>query len=306
MGLLGLFIKNGATGFGYGSTAEQVTAGVDLTGKTYLLTGCASGLGKETMRVLAMRGGHILAVARSAEGAKAAMDSVNAKGTPMALDLSEPSSVRNLVKSVKAENRPLAGIICNAGIMALPTATQKYGLESQFLTNHIGHFILVTGLLDSLAPDGRVVMVSSGAHNAAPNGGIEFDNLSGERNYSGWRAYGQSKIANLLFARALAKRLAGSGRTANALHPGVINTNLGRHMSPAARMLMKLVGPILLKSIPQGAATTCFLAAHPAGAMYNGEYFADCNVSISNADGRDLALAEKLWEESEKISARLK
>ena len=305
MALFGWMFKKGPNGFGYTSTAEEVTEGLDLSGKNYLVTGCASGLGTETLRVLSMRGGHVLAVGRSAETARDAMASVNANGAAMGCDLSEPASVRALVHAVRELKRPLDAIICNAGIMALPSATQKHGLELQFLTNHIGHFILVTGLLDSLAPGGRVVMVSSGAHKGAPRGGIEFDNLSGEKNYTGWKAYGQSKLANLLFARSLGRRLEGTGKVANALHPGVINTNLGRHMNPAARIGLKVLGGLFFKSSPQGAATQCYLAVHPGGARYNGEYFADCNLSLCSRDGKNMALAEKLWAESELIAARL-
>ena len=301
MSLIGIFKKNGPTGFGYNSTAEEVTAGLDLSGKTYLLTGCASGLGLETLRVLSMRGGHVIAVARSLEAARLALRSVRADGAPVACDLSEPSSARELVHMVKSLNRPLDAIICNAGVMALPKATVKHGLELQFLTNHIGHFILVTGLLGALAPQGRVVMVSSGAHNMAPAGGIEFDNRDGQRGYSPWRNYGQSKLANLLFARQLARKLEGSGQRANALHPGVINTKLGRHMNPLAVGLMKLVRPIFLKTIPQGAATQCYLAAHPDADRYNGEYFADCNPAVSSALGQDMDLAARLWETTEKL-----
>ncbi|MDH4183044.1 MAG: SDR family oxidoreductase [Nitrospinota bacterium] len=301
MALIGIFKKNGPTGFGYNSTAEEVTAGLDLSGKTYLLTGSGSGLGLETLRVLSMRGGHVIAAARSLEAARFALRSVRAEGAPVACDLSEPSSARELVHMVKSLNRPLDAIICNAGVMALPKATVKHGLELQFLTNHIGHFILVTGLLGALAPQGRVVMVSSGAHNMAPAGGIEFDNLDGQRGYGPWRNYGQSKLANLLFARQLARKLEGSGQKANALHPGVINTNLGRHMNPLAVGFMKLVRPIFLKTIPQGAATQCYLAAHPDADKYNGEYFADCNPAASSALGQDMDLAARLWEATEKL-----
>ena len=131
--------------------------------------------------------------------------------TPVACELAEPASVRAAVAKIKSLKVPIDGIICNAGIMALPTLNQAYGYELQFFTNHIGHFILVTGLIDSLAASGRVTMLSSRAHEAAPKGGIEFDNLSGEKGYSAWRAYGQSKLANLLFAKELARRFSRHG-----------------------------------------------------------------------------------------------
>jgi NAD(P)-dependent dehydrogenase (short-subunit alcohol dehydrogenase family) len=201
-------------------------------------------------------------------------------------------------------NRSLDGIIANAGIMALPELEQRHGYELQFFTNHVGHFILVNGLLECLAEDGRVVMLSSRAHERAPKEGIQFDNLSGEKGYSPWTAYGQSKLANLLFARSLAKRLPNPRQTANAVHPGVIATNLGRHMSSTAQRVLSLVEPLFLKSIPQGTATQVYVAVHPDADRTSGEYWVDCNVAESTEKGRDLELAERLWEETEDIVAR--
>lgn len=301
MSLLALLKGAGPNGFGNGSTAEEVTRGLDLTGKSYLITGCSSGLGLETLRVLGSRGACLIAVARSEENARLALQSSSATGTPVSCDLSEPASVRACVEVVKRLGRPLDGIICNAGIMALPKLEQKYGLERQFLTNHIGHFILVTGLLRTLTDDGRVVMLSSSAHHMARGEGIAFDNLSGERGYSPWQAYGHSKLACLLFAKELAKRFAGSRRTANALHPGFIRTNLQRHMNPMARAALALLCPLLLKSIPQGAATQCYLAANPQAASFSGRYFADCNPARPSSQAEDQALAARLWEVSEAI-----
>jgi WW domain-containing oxidoreductase len=300
-----MFKGKGPSGFGHGSTAEDVTAGFDLSGRTVLLTGCNSGIGKETLRVLAMRGAHVIAAARTLEKAKAACDSVGGETTPVACELSDPASVRACAAEVIALGKPLDAIICNAGIMALPKLEQKHGYELQFFTNHIGHFILVTSLLDSLADKGRVVVVSSDAHNGAPSEGIQFDNLSGEREYGSWSSYGQSKLANLLFARQLAKRLAGTGKTANSLHPGVIHTNLARSMNPIAKAALAIAGPLVLKSVAEGAATQCYLAVHPSVEGVSGKYFADSNVSKSSSKGRDDALAEKLWDVSEKIAAEV-
>ena len=147
---------------------------------------------------------------------------------PVACELTDPASIMACVDLLEAEGVLLDGVICNAGIMAVPRLEQAFGYELQFFNNHVGHFILVTQLLDRLTEDARVVVVSSGAHRAAPKGGIEFDNLSGARGYRPSRAYGQSKLANLLFAKELARRFDGTARTANAVHPGVIHTNLGR------------------------------------------------------------------------------
>jgi WW domain-containing oxidoreductase len=307
MSLLALLKPNGASGFGYGSTAEQVTAGLNLKAKTILITGCNSGLGQETARVLAMRGARIVGTARNQAKADEAVRALGGGAIGVPCELSDPASLRACVAAVKATGLKLDAIICNAGIMALPTLQQAHGYELQFFTNHIGHFMLVTGLLDSLTPDGRVVMLSSRAHTGAPAGGIEFDNLSGSKGYKPWAAYGQSKLANILFAKDLARRFAGTGRTANALHPGVIfDTNLTRNMTiprPLAAVAFGAGNLLILKTIPQGAATQCYVAVHPSVAGVSGAYFADCNVAAPRADANDAALAKRLWDVSEKIVA---
>ncbi len=305
MSLYALLAGKGPSGFGYGSTAEDVTAGLSLAGKTILVTGCNSGLGQEAVRVLALRGARVVATARTLEKAKAACASVVGETVPLACELADPTSVRACVAAVRAADIRLDAILCNAGIMALPKLEQAYGFELQFFTNHIGHFILVTGLLGQLTDDGRVVMLSSAGHKLAPKGGIQFDNLSGEKGYVSWTQYGQSKMANLLFAKELARRFAGTKKTANAVHPGVIQTNLGRHMNPVAQFFFGLSDQIALKSVPQGAATEVYVTVHPAVAGISGQYFADCNVAQARRDADDPELARKLWEVSEQIVAKL-
>lgn len=307
MSLIAAFKPKGPTGFGYASSASDVTEGVSLAGKTILVTGCNSGLGLETMRVLASRGAHVIGAARTEAKANEAAATVTGKATGVACELSDPASVRACVETVR-NMAPLDAIVANAGIMALPKLNQSHGYELQFFTNHIGHFILVTGLLDRLTDDARVVMLSSAAHQMAPAGGIQFDNLSGERGYKGWVAYGQSKIANLLFAKELSRRFAGTHKTANAIHPGVIATNLGRHLgmsSLISSLVWGTANALFLKTIPQGAATQCYVAANPKAATISGEYWADCNVAKARAEANDLALAAKLWDVSEKIVAGL-
>ena len=301
MSLLSMFKGRGPSGFGYGSTADDVTRGLDLSGRTILLTGCNSGIGNETLRVLAARGAHVLAAARTLEKAEAACAAVGGKTTPVACELSEPASVQACAARVMELEAPLNAIVCNAGIMALPKLHLQKGYELQFFTNHVGHFLLVTSLLDRLAAEGRVVMVSSNAHGRAPSAGIQFDNLDCKRGYSPWANYGQSKLANILFANQLAKRFDGTEKTANSLHPGVIRTNLTRSMSPFVRIALGIGTPLVLKSIPEGAATQCYLAAHPGVAEVSGKYFADSNESRPSAHARDDALAEKLWDVSERI-----
>lgn len=305
MSLLGRLKAKGPSGFGYGSTASEVTQGIDLKGRTFLVTGTTSGLGLETVRVLSERGARVLATARSMEKAQRVAASAGPEVLPLVCELADPASVRACVRAVRESGEQLDGIICNAGIMALPKLEQAFGTELQFFTNHIGHFMLVTGLFDCLASHARVVMLSSSAHTMAPKEGIQFDNLSGARDYSPWRAYGQSKLANLLFAKELARRWTGTGRTANAVHPGVIRSELQRSMPVVARVAMDLAGPIVLKSIPEGAATQCFVATHPSLRGVSGEYFADCNVSPSTRLSRDPALAARLWEVSERLVERL-
>ncbi|HMV77522.1 MAG TPA: SDR family oxidoreductase [Leptospiraceae bacterium] len=302
MSLAALLIPKGPNGFGYGSTAEEVTEGVSLSGKTALITGCNSGLGKETMRVLAKRGARTVGTARTAEKASAAcaeVGSADSKG--FACELSDPASVRACVSAIKKDNIKLDIIICNAGIMALPDLQKSNGYELQFFTNHIGHFILVTGLLDSLTEEGRVVMLSSSAHQMAPSGGIEFDNLKGEKGYSSWKAYGQSKMANLLFAKELAARFAGTKKTAFSLHPGVIQTNLGRHMNPVMNFFFSLGNPLFFKTVEQGAATQCYVAVSKDITSLSGSFFADCNPAKPRKDAENKETAKKLWEVSEKI-----
>jgi len=281
------------------STAEEVTEGVDLSGTTWLVTGSNSGLGYETIRVLAMRGARIIAAARTEAKAAAALAELHIDGHAVACELSDLDHVRAAVKTVSALG-PLDGIVANAGIMALPDLQQVHGYERQFFTNHVGHFTLITGLLDRLTDTARVVIVSSGAHFYAKRG-VELDNLSGEHEYAPWRAYGRSKLANILFARSRATRFAGTGRTANALHPGVIRTNLGRHIVDRDAMYDGLK-PVL-RTVEQGAATQCYLAARPELAGVSGRYFSDCAEAETIAAGTDDALAEELWQVTEKIVA---
>ena len=289
--------------FGATSTAEEVSEGIDLSGRVYVLTGCNSGIGEETLRVLGLRGAEIIGLARTTDKAQAALDAHKVTGTAVACELSDPASVRAAVETVRGLGKKLAGIVANAGIMTLPEPRTTLGLDLQFLTNHIGHFILVTGLVDLLTDDGRVVVVSSGAHFMAPEVGIDFDNLSGERDYQPWRTYGQSKLANLLMVKSLAKKLTGK-QTANALHPGVIQTKLGRHLADYDGLLDD-IGREKLKTVGQGAATQVYLAVHPDVADKTGLYFDNCRVKEPSQPDQDEDLADRLWAESENIVASL-
>ena len=167
------------------------------------------------------------------------------------------------------------------------------------------HANIATGLLDHLQDGGRVVMLSSGAHGWAPPEGIRLDDLACSQGYSPRTAYGQSKLANLLFARELGRRFAaeGRGRIANAVHPGVIDTELGRHLPWIARIVYPIASVLAMKSVAQGAATQCYVLARPLDA--NGEYFVDCNPAKSSRLGRDMDLAERLWSATEAHLATL-
>lgn len=306
MSLYARLARRGPTGFGYGSTAEEVTAGLSLEGKTILVTGCSSGLGLETARVLRLRGAHVVGTART-EG-KAVASSATSTGGPftgLACELADVGSIRACLKEIERRDLRFDAVIANAGIMALPTRHLAYGVELQLFTNHVGHFVLVTGLLARLTEAARVVMVSSEAHRLAPRPALDFDDLAQDRGYAPYRSYGRSKMANILFARALAKRLTGR-RTANALHPGTIKTNLGRSVqSSAMHLAFDLIAPLALKSVAQGAATQCYVAVHPDAATITGAYWASCNVGSARADAEDPELAERLWRETERIVASI-
>lgn len=305
MSIYSSFTKRGPTGFGYGSSAEEVTAGLDLSGKTILVTGCSSGLGFETVRVLAMRGARVMGTARTEASAREALAKVKGETVALACELADPTSVRACVARVAGDGARLDAIVCNAGIMALPERRVAHGVELQLFTNHVGHFLLVTGLLERLSDAGRVVVVSSGAHRYAPADTIRWDDLAMAQGYTPWSAYGQSKMANILFAKELARRFAGTARTANAIHPGVIATNLTRHMNPILRALWAGAKPLFLKSAGEGAATQVYVAVHPDAATISGEYWVNVNVAEPRADARDPELAAKLWRVTEELVARV-
>lgn len=287
------------------STAEQVTEGLDLSGKTILITGVNSGLGYESMRVLAMRGAHIIGCARTIEKAREACESVDGQTTAVACELSDPASVNQCADTIIAMQTPIDVLLCNAGIMALMDHQQAHGLEMQFLTNHIGHFLLIQRLLGCLQEAGksRVVLTSSGGHTHTVAGGIDFANLSGDKYYDAWKFYGQSKLANILCANEIARRYKDHGITANAVHPGVIQTNLARNAGGLMTKVIQLFAPLFSRSIAQGAASQCYLAVNPDCESVSGEYFADCNPTKPSKYALDKDLANQLWERSEKIIA---
>ena len=284
--------------FGKRSTAEEVTAGMDLSGKTALVTGCNSGLGLETMRVLALRGAHVIGAARTQEKAQQACASVTGKTTPLAVELTDLPGIVAAAQQVADMDVALDMLILNAGIMQLPELQLSNGVERQFAVNHVGHFLLTMRLLEQVkaADAGRVVVVSSGAHRWAPEG-IRFDNLDGSKGYEPREAYGVSKTANGLFSRELARRLGTTNATSNSLHPGVIPTNLARHL-PERNYDMS--NP-MFKTIPEGTSTQCYVATSPDLERVTGYYFDDCNPAVPNRHMQDDEMAARLWAVSERL-----
>eukprot|EP00122_Pirum_gemmata_P021554 Pgem_evm1s20072 len=343
-----MFFSKTQTGFGTRSTAEQVTMNMDLTGKTYLITGMNSGLGLETARVLAMRGGNIIGLARTKTKAEDAMKNFKGNGAKLAVEceLSNPDSIRQAIKTVtglREEVGEVDVIVANAGIGMVPKLELIHGYEKQFFTNHIGHFMLVTGLITQndkpstadaganignrnlysysatrenvFACDGRVVMVSSVAHDIfSSKDGYSFEeqNLKGHSNNDSYNAewyYGQSKMANLLFAKSLAQRFkeAGSSRTAISLDPGTVYTNITRDMSTwdlikfSFKNFTSSFGIVAkVKTVGGGAATQTYVATGDL-LGHNGNYWKDCNPSLEKKKGTDMATAENLWNVSENI-----
>jgi NAD(P)-dependent dehydrogenase (short-subunit alcohol dehydrogenase family) len=308
------------TPFNAQSTAAEVIAGVDLRGKRAIVTGGASGIGLETARALASAGAEVTLAVRNVEvGQRVAADISASTGNKQVLvaplDLADQSSIAAFVANWKG---PLHILVDNAGIMASPEMRTPQGWEMQFATNHLGHFALTTGLHGALAAAGgaRVVVVSSVGH---LNGEVLFDDIHFERHpYDPWKAYSQSKTANILFAVEAAKRWAADGITVNALTPGRIRTNLMRFIgneqtanAPAAFEADNTA--IQWKTVEQGAATSVLLAASPLVEGVTGRYFEDCNEAEPQVPGirRGVAAyaidpekAARLWQISVGMLAR--
>ncbi|MGW5584128.1 SDR family NAD(P)-dependent oxidoreductase [Streptomyces sp. NPDC003857] len=271
------------TPFGAQTTAEEVLAGIDLSGRRALVTGAASGIGRETARVLAAAGAEVIVGVRDlAAGAQAAEEIApeSGPGTVRAamLDLADQASVRTFVAAWQG---PLDVLVLNAGVMACPLERTKEGWELQFATNHLGHFALATGLHGALteARGARVVVVSSVGH---VNGDVLFDDINFEEHpYDPWAAYSQSKTANVLFAVEAGRRWAQDLISVNALNPGrITTTRLGRHIGDIGNSPSSFdptSTDVSWKNIEQGAATSVLLAASPLVEGVTGRYFEDCN-----------------------------
>lgn len=292
------------SGFGPDATAEEVTAGLDLSGKLAVVTGCTAGIGFETMRVLAKRGAYVVGTSRSLARAEEACKRVIGATTPLQLDLGDFDSVANCADAVRSLNTPVDMLICNAGYRGGGNERQVInGVEKHFVINHLGHFILVNRLMERLylAWQGRIVIVASrAAYRDAPESGIQFDDLGMAHNYSDASAYGHSKLANALFSLHLAELLRGTRITSNSLHPGVINTDIDRNLHPITQFGFGILTALTGKSIEEGAATTCYVATSENLGSTSGRYFEDCNAVTIEGQGHihNMAMAERLLQAS--------
>ena len=308
--------------FGATSTSDEVLRGIDLTQKTILVTGVSAGLGVETARALAAHGAQVIGAARDLSKAHAATEQVRAQASRggalrlVQLDLASLASVRRCADSLLAEGKPIDVIIANAGVMACPKSTTVDGFETQLGTNHLGHFVLVNRIASLLQPGSRLVNLSSAGHRFAD---VDLDDPNFEHSpYAEFIAYGRSKTANVLFAVEFDHRHKARGVRATALHPGVIHTELSRHMSP--EVMQRLIAdinanqpagaaPVSWKSIAQGAATSVWAACVADAESIGARYCEDCHVAeIVTASGLrwgvrpyavDPQRAQALWRKSE-------
>lgn len=310
--------------FGFSSTADEVLEGKDLSDRTIVVTGGYSGLGRETARALAAKGAHVIISGRDATKLSAVADEI-ATGTggkldTLVCDLASLASIRAAGEEARSRITHIDVLINNAGVMAAPFGHTADGFETQFGTNHLGHFLLTKELMPLIEKGSRqrIVNLSSRGHHIAP---VDFYDPNFERrDYEKWQSYGQSKTANVLFAVGLEDRFGGKGIHAYALHPGGIHTNLGRHMSEEDRTaLMERIRknaeahgetPQPFKTIPQGAATTCWVATAEELEGRGGLYAEDCHIAAvddASASGGvrsyalDHANADRLWALSETL-----
>ncbi len=312
---------NNAVTYGPDTTTDELLEGKDLSGRRVLVTGASAGLGAETARALAAHGAHVVMAVRDAAKGERAAGVVRAAAAPNAaielreLDLASLASVRACADGLLADGAPLHVLIANAGVMACPQGTTADGFETQFGTNHLGHFVFVNRLVPLLlagAPS-RIVVLSSLGHRLSD---VDLDDPGFERTpYDPWVAYGRAKTANALFAVALDKRLRDRGVRASAVHPGGIQTELSRHMTPETMQALiqrrTFKGPMKFKSVPAGAATSVWAAAIADADEIGGRYLEDCGVAErrEDLDGPNGVLphaidpdrADALWARSEEL-----
>jgi len=276
-----------------------------LTGKTVVLTGATSGIGRATAQGLADEGARLILVGRTPERCEETLAEIQRRtgrddAVMLRADLSSLKEVRRLADEVLARTDRVHVLLNNAGVTLLQRQLTVDGLEGTFATNHLAYFLLTGLLLPRLrdSAPARIVNVASDAHRF---GRLDLNDLQNEQRYRAMRVYGQSKTANLLFTQELARRIAGSGVSANALHPGGIRSNLGRSEGKALEVVRKLVG-LFLKSPEEGARTSLYLACSPEVEGVSGRYYAKCHERTPAAHARDPELARRLWERSEALT----
>ena len=276
-----------------------------MTGKTCLITGATSGIGQETAIALARFGARVLIVGRDADRARATVERISRdtgseQAAFLVADLSSMDGVRRLAREARESFPKLDVLVNNAGAIFTRRQTTVDGFERTWALNHLAYFLLTWELLDLLkaSAPARIVNVASTMHNG---GVIDFDNLQGENGYGGVRAYSQSKLANVLFTYALARRLKGSGVTANCLHPGGVATRFGHNRAGMIDVILRLAKPFLLTA-EQGAATPIYLASSPDVASVSGEYFYKCKIDTPSAAAQSDEDAARLWDVSKQLS----
>lgn len=271
-----------------------------LDGKTVVITGANTGIGKETAIDLSKRGARVIIACRDMEKAQTAVKEIiessgNDNVLCKKLDLSDSKSIREFAEGIIQDEPKLDILINNAGVMVCPYGKTADGFEMQIGVNHFGHFLLTFLLLDLVkkSTPARIINVSSMAHTFTSS--INLEDINSEKYYDKNNAYAQSKLANVLFTRSLAKRLEGTGVTAYALHPGVVKTDLWRHLNAAQRAFMKLASPFTKNSV-QGAQTTIYCAVEPKLENESGGYYSDCAPANCSRTAKNDELAQKLWE----------
>ena len=279
--------------FDNNSTTTDVLKGIDLSGKTVLVTGASTGIGAETARALAACGADVTLIARSEAKLSNVANEIQSETGRLPetaiLELDKPATIRTFAVDWLSRHGKLDILINNAGIMAPPLTRTAEGWESQFATNHLGHFLLTNLLADAIKTSGeaRVVNLSSAGHGYST---VDLDDPNfHNRNYEALQAYGQSKTANIWFTIELARRWAGHDVTSFAVHPGGIQTELGRNLQPEmAKRFEQLIKdrPDIWKTVPQGAATSCWAATSPDLNGKTGLYLEDCH--ISEPGGKDV------------------
>jgi WW domain-containing oxidoreductase len=289
--------------FGARSTADQVLAGVDLTRKRMVVTGCESGIGLETMKALVANGAHVIGLARTLDDARAACSAAGTSSTPIACDLTDCASIDSAADSICDLAGPLDAIITNTDLADPPIPTRRFGIELQTILGYIGHFALVNRLSHRVRGNGgRIVLASSDVSmNHAPIEAIALDNPIDRHFYERLLSYGHAKSATATYAKELSRRLAPRGVSVNSWDSGSIRgARLDRHQGRARRLIYR-VARLFMKSAAQRAATAALLAASPLAAGISGEHWSRCQITHGNPLLADEILIKRFWETSEQI-----